>query len=72
MAMILATASLLGNAGDNAPTAGRAITESVFEAVYDGIRTADLQGSATTSEFTDEVIRRVKTKIAVWSSIERI
>ena len=47
----------------------RAISESVFEAVYDGVRTADLQGHATTTEFTDEVIRRVKTKLAVWPSL---
>ena len=45
--------------------AARAISESVFEAVYDGVRTADLQGHAMTTEFTDEVIRRVKTKLAV-------
>ncbi len=70
MAMILAGASLLSHIGGKAATAGRAITESVFEAVYDGVRTADLQGHATTTEFTDEVIRRVQTKLAVWPSIE--
>jgi isocitrate dehydrogenase (NAD+) len=69
MAMILAGASLLSYIGGQASTAARAISESVFEAVYDGVRTADLQGHATTSEFTDEVIRRVKTKLAVWPSI---
>jgi isocitrate dehydrogenase (NAD+) len=70
MAMILAGASLLLYTGGRGPTAARAITESVFEGVYDGVRTADLQGHASTTEFTDEVIRRVKTKLAVWSSIE--
>jgi isocitrate/isopropylmalate dehydrogenase len=69
MAMILAGASLLSYVGGAATTAARAMSESVFEAVYDGVRTADLQGHATTSEFTDEVIRRVKTKLAVWPSI---
>lgn len=70
MAMILASASLLAHAGGKAPQAGRAITESVFEAVYDGTRTADIQGHSSTTEFTDEVIRRVRTKLAVWPSIE--
>jgi hypothetical protein len=41
----------------------------VFEAVYDGVRTADLQGHVTTTEFTDEVIKRVRTKLAVWPSL---
>ena len=52
-----------------ATLAARAISESVFEAVYDGVRTADLQGHAMTNEFTDEVIKRVKTKLAVWPSL---
>jgi isocitrate/isopropylmalate dehydrogenase len=69
MAMILAGGSLLSYVGGQATLAARAISESVFEAVYDGVRTADLQGHATTSEFTDEVIKRVKTKLAVWPSI---
>jgi isocitrate/isopropylmalate dehydrogenase len=51
--------------------AGRAIQESVFEAVYDQICTADLQGHASTSEFTDEVIMRVRKKIEVWGSLDR-
>lgn len=70
MAMILAGASLLNHAGEDSQLAARAITESVFESVYDGVRTADLQGHASTTEFTDEVIRRVRTKLAVWPSIE--
>ncbi|MBK9715709.1 MAG: isocitrate dehydrogenase [Kouleothrix sp.] len=69
MAMILAGGSLLSYVGGKAQLAARAISESVFEAVYDGVRTADLQGHATTTEFTDEVIRRVKTKMAVWPSL---
>ena len=70
MAMILAGASLLNYAGGKAPTAARAITEALFEAVYDGIRTADLQGHTPTTDFTDEVIRRTRTKLAVWPSID--
>jgi isocitrate dehydrogenase (NAD+) len=70
MAMILAGASLLSYMEGNGPTAARAITESVFEGVYDGTRTADLQGHTSTTEFTDEMIRRIRTKLAVWPSIE--
>jgi isocitrate/isopropylmalate dehydrogenase len=69
MAMILAGSSLLSYIGDNGALASRAISESVFEAVYDGVRTADLQGHATTTEFTDEIIKRVKTKLAVWPTL---
>jgi len=69
MAMILAGGSLLSYIGGQATMAARAVSESVFEAVYEGVRTADLQGHATTTEFTDEVIKRVKTKLAVWPTI---
>ncbi len=68
MAMILAGASLLSYTGAKGIQASRAISEAVFEAVYDGVRTSDLQGNAMTTEFTDEVIRRVRTKLAVWSA----
>lgn len=64
MAMILAAAALLGYAGDEAARAGRAIREGCLEAVADGIRTADLSGHAGTSEFTDEVILRIRRKLA--------
>jgi isocitrate/isopropylmalate dehydrogenase len=63
MAMILAGASLLSYIGGQATPASRAISESVFEAVRDGVRTTDLLGHATTTEFTDKVIRRVRTKL---------
>jgi isocitrate/isopropylmalate dehydrogenase len=69
MAMILAGGSLLSYIGGQAALAARAISEGVFEAVYDGTRTADLQGHTTTSEFTDEVIKRVRTKLAVWPTL---
>ena len=62
MAMILAGASLLKYTGGEAELAGRAVSEAVFQAVADGVRTVDLRGRTTTSEFTDEVIRRVRTK----------
>jgi isocitrate dehydrogenase (NAD+) len=68
MAMILAGAALLAYADETA-VAGRAIRESCLEAVADGVRTADLNGHAGTSEFTDEVIRRVRTKLEVWAAL---
>ena len=70
MAMILAGAALLSHSEDEAAqSAGRAIREACLEAVAEGIRTADLGGQASTSAFTDEVIRRTRTKIEVWASL---
>jgi isocitrate/isopropylmalate dehydrogenase len=69
MAMILAGAALLSYAGEEAQQPARAIREACLEAVADGVRTADLAGHAGTSEFTDEVIRRTKQKLEVWSSL---
>ena len=69
MAMILAAAALLGYGDEQAQEAGRAIREGALEAVAEGIRTADLSGHSSTSEFTDEVIRRAKQKLDVWSSL---
>jgi isocitrate/isopropylmalate dehydrogenase len=73
MAMILAAAAVLHYAGtlgyDGCDTASRAIYESVLEAVATGVRTPDLGGHATTSEFTGEVIARVRTKIDIWASL---
>ncbi len=70
MAMILAGAALLTYVGDPAADrASRAIYESVFEAVFEGVKTSDLGGQSTTSEFTDDIIRRVKQKLEVWSAL---
>jgi len=70
MAMILSVASLLGYMkGDQARNASRTIYEAALEAVSDGVRTADLGGDASTTDFTDEVIRRVRTKVDVWSAL---
>ncbi len=70
LAMILAGGSLLNFIGTRPATlAARAITEASMEAIYDGVRTADLGGHATTTEFTDEVIRRVRTKLEVWPAL---
>jgi isocitrate dehydrogenase (NAD+) len=69
MAMILAGAALLAYGDEQAQQAGRAIREACLEAVADGIRTADLSGHAGTTEFTDEVIRRTRQKLEVWSAL---
>jgi isocitrate dehydrogenase (NAD+) len=70
MAMILAGAALLSHAEqERTQTVGRAIREACLEAVAEGIRTADLGGHESTRGFTDEVIRRTRTKLDVWSSI---
>ena len=73
MAMILACGAVLHYAARagraEAESASRAIYESVLEAVGAGVRTPDLGGHATTSEFTGDVVARVRTKIDVWSSL---
>jgi isocitrate dehydrogenase (NAD+) len=69
MAMILAGAALLAHGDEQAQQAGRAIREACLEAVADGVRTADLGGHAGTTEFTDEVIRRVRSKLEVWAAL---
>jgi isocitrate/isopropylmalate dehydrogenase len=72
MAMIMAGAALLHYIAEHdrpeADLASRAIYESVLEATATGVRTFDLGGTASMSEFTDEVISRVRTKIDIWSS----
>jgi isocitrate/isopropylmalate dehydrogenase len=69
MAMILGGAALLSHAGEGAQQAGRAIREACLEAVAAGARTADLGGHLGTSEFTDEVIQRVRAKLDVWATL---
>ena len=70
LAMILACASLLTFLHTPAANrASRAIYEAAFEAIHDGIRTSDLGGGATTSEFTDTVIHRVQSKVEVWETL---
>jgi isocitrate dehydrogenase (NAD+) len=70
MAMILAGAALLAHTDSAASQqAGRAIREAALEAVAQGIRTADLAGHASTTEFTDEVISRTRTKLEIWATL---
>jgi isocitrate dehydrogenase (NAD+) len=70
LAMILASAALLSHIDDQqARSAGRALREAALEAVAAGVRTADLAGHAATTEFTDEVIKRVRSKLEVWATL---
>ena len=69
MAMILAAAALLSYSGEDALERSRAIREACLEAVAGGVRTADLGGHASTTEFTDDVIRRTRSKLEVWSAL---
>lgn len=69
-AMILAAAALLRYMEKSqAHQVSRAIYESVFEAIYEGTRTTDLGGTSATTEFTNEVIRRMKSKLEVWQTL---
>jgi isocitrate dehydrogenase (NAD+) len=73
MAMLLSCAAVLHYAADaghdGAERASRAIYESVLEATAAGVRTPDLGGHAGTTEFTSDVVARVRTKLEVWSSL---
>ena len=71
--MILACGALLRHAADRrgaaADQASRAVYEAALETIASGIKTPDLGGAAGTTEFTTEVVKRVATKIEVWSSL---
>ena len=70
MAMILAAAALLSYIPtEEAKRASRAIREATLEAVHDNVKTADLGGPSSTSEFADEVIRRTAAKLEIWETM---
>ncbi len=70
MAMILACGALLSHVDDRrAANASRAIYEAVLETVREGTATSDLGGHASTTEFTDAVIAKIKGKLDVWASL---
>jgi isocitrate dehydrogenase (NAD+) len=73
LAMILACGALLRHAaerhGPEADRASRAVYEAALETVASGTKTPDLGGHAGTTEFTDAVIERVRTKLEIWSSL---
>jgi isocitrate dehydrogenase (NAD+) len=66
MAMILAAGSLLAHFPDDmqAKRAADGIQRATFEVVAEGIRTVDIGGHNTTTEFTDAVIQRVRKLLA--------
>jgi isocitrate dehydrogenase (NAD+) len=65
LAMILAASSLLTHMDDpQADRASEAIRGAALSAVEEGIRTADLKGHASTTDFTDEVIRRTRERLS--------
>jgi isocitrate/isopropylmalate dehydrogenase len=49
--------------------ASRAIYESVLEATAAGVKTPDLGGHHGTTDFTSDVVERIKHKRDVWSSL---
>ena len=73
MAMILACAAVLGQAAakghPGADKASRAIYEATLETTAGGVKTFDLGGQATTTEFTDAVVEKIRTKVEIWSSL---
>ncbi len=73
LAMILACGAVLRYAaernGADAERASRAIYEASLETVAAGVRTPDLGGHSSTTEFTDAVVERVRTKLDIWSSL---
>ena len=73
MAMLLSAGAVLHYAGRKgaagAEQASRAIYEAVLEAVSAGVKTPDLGGNAGTTEFTTDVVGRVRTKLEVWGSL---
>jgi isocitrate dehydrogenase (NAD+) len=85
MAMILAGAAVLHHAGEAISSAdevteaadlaaedcSRAIYDSALETVALGLRTSDLGGHASTTEFTDAVIELVRSKLDARASLRR-
>jgi isocitrate dehydrogenase (NAD+) len=73
MAMLLACGAVLSYAAaagfPGAERASRAVYESVLEATATGTKTVDLGGHATTTEFTDAVVDKVRTKVEIWSTL---
>ena len=70
MAMLLAGAALLSYFEEpRAANASRAIYESVLETVHAGVATSDLGGHASTTEFVDATIAKVRSKLDIWATL---
>jgi isocitrate dehydrogenase (NAD+) len=67
MGMILAAAAVLHHAGESGreevERCSRAVYDAVLDATAAGVRTPDLGGHAGTTEFTDDVIARVRSAL---------
>lgn len=73
MAMMMAVASVLDYMDQpHLRTASRSIYEATLEAVSEGVKTADLGGHSSTTDFVDDVLRRIRTKLDVWSALADI
>ena len=59
----------LAASAPHAADASRAIYESVLETVRAGVATSDLGGHASTTEFVDAVIDKVRSKLDVWATL---
>ena len=73
LAMILACGAVMHHAGERhgqgAERASRAIYEAALETVAAGIKTFDLGGGTSTSEFTSAIIERIAAKLEAWDSL---
>ncbi len=65
LAMILAAAALLRHGDEAMEAAGNAIRQACLDAIEAGVRTTDLGGTSRSSEFTSEVITRVRTLLSL-------
>ncbi len=73
MAMILSCGAVLHQAAARGHSAARIRSRAIYEAVMEvtaaGVRTPDLGGHSSTTEVTDEVVARVRAKLAAWDSL---
>ena len=73
LAMILSCAAVLHYAAEAGQSelerASRAIYEASLEATAAGTKTPDLGGHAGTTEFTTDVVGRIRAKLEAWSSL---
>ncbi len=60
-AALLAMGNMLSHIGEDA--SGQALRQAVLTAIQDGARTRDIGGDLNTTEFTEEVVRRVQAAI---------
>jgi hypothetical protein len=58
-----------GQGASGCGQASRAIYEATLETTAGGVKTFDLGGQATTTEFTDAVVEKIRTKVEIWSSL---